>query len=283
MTAVLEPERLRLDGAGVALAADAYGPDDGARVLLLHGGGQTRRSWRGAAAGLGADGLRAVALDLRGHGDSGWSPDAQYGPEAHAADVVALVPQLGAPLVLVGASLGGLASLLAAAELGPEVVRGLVLVDIVPRIRRQGAERVVAFMRGAPDGFASLEEAADAVASYLPHRSRPRTTDGLRTNLRQRQDGRWVWHWDPRMLQDPDAGKRLRGLAALESAAEELRVPVVLVRGLQSDVVDDDGVARLRAQVPGLQVVDLEKAAHTAATDDNAGFASAVVDFVRTL
>jgi pimeloyl-ACP methyl ester carboxylesterase len=280
---VSSPRALRLDGDGLELAADAYGPQAGRPVLLLHGGGQTRRSWRSAAEQLADAGVRAVAVDLRGHGDSAWSPEADYGPDAHARDVAAVLPQVGEPVVLVGASLGGLAALVAAATVGPQGVAGLVLVDIVPRVRHQGAGRIVSFMRSAPDGFASPEQAADAVAAYLPHRPRPEQTDGLLANLRRREDGRWVWHWDPRLVSGASEDSVGRWSERLEQAASQLQVPVTLVRGLGSDVVDDEGVRRFRQQVPALRVVDLHDAAHTAATDDNAGFASAVVDFVQQL
>src|SRR5690606_40599381 len=107
------------------------------------------------------------------------------------------------PPVLVGASLGGLASLVAVAESGEQerTARALVLVDVAHRIEDEGRDRIGAFMTGHLDGFASLEEAADAIAAYNPHRPRPKDLSGLAKNLRQREDGRWVWHWDPAFVQ----------------------------------------------------------------------------------
>lgn len=279
---VLEPELLDLPGDGLTLRAEAAGPLDGRPVLLVHGGGQTRGSWGGALKALSAHGARAVAVDMRGHGDSDWSPDGAYDPTNYAADLRVAVRALGPqPVVLVGASMGGLAALLAAPELGSSVA-GVVLVDVVPRLREAGANRVIDFMRSAPDGFPDLATAAEAISAYLPHRRRSGVSPGLRRNLRQRDDGRWVWHWDPRMVHDRtiDVNSRQR---ELEDAAVRTQAPLMLIRGVLSDVVDDAGIAQFRALVPSLQVVDLAGAAHTAAADDNEAFVGAVLEFVRTL
>jgi pimeloyl-ACP methyl ester carboxylesterase len=279
---VLENELIELPGDGLTLRAEAAGPADGRPVLLVHGGGQTRGSWGGALHALANRGFRAVAVDQRGHGDSDWSDDGAYSPANFAADVRNAVRALGPePVVLVGASMGGWASLLAAPDLG-DALAGVILVDIVPRIRRAGAERVVDFMRAAPDGFPDLESAAEAISAYLPHRRRSGVSPGLRRNLRQREDGRWVWHWDPRMVSDwgldPTAAQR-----ELEDAAVRTSAPLMLIRGALSDVVDDEGIAAFRKLVPTLQVVDLHGAAHTAAADDNDAFIDAVLTFVERL
>ncbi len=281
---VLETELLELPGDGLTLRAEAVGPADGRPVLLIHGGGQTRGSWGGALPALAERGFRAVAVDQRGHGDSDWAQDGIYNPPSFAADLVPAVRALGPqPVVLVGASMGGLASLLAASKLGPAVA-GVVLVDIVPRIRVAGAARVVDFMRAAPDGFADLESAAEAISEYLPHRQRSGVSPGLRRNLRQRDDGRWVWHWDPRMVGQWNVEVNVNGAQReLEDAARRTQAPLMLIRGALSDVVDDQGVAEFQALVPTLQVVDLADAAHTAAADDNDAFIGAVLDFVEQL
>ncbi|MGQ0623286.1 MAG: alpha/beta fold hydrolase [Sporichthyaceae bacterium] len=279
-------EILHLHAHGLALTAEAAGPTAALTVLLLHGGGQRRSSWGAALSALSAAGLRAVALDQRGHGDSEWSASGDYLPEDFADDVASVVPQLssaagGRQVLLVGASMGGLAAMLAAPRLG-ELITGLVMVDIVPHLRQEGADRIVDFMLGAPDGFASLEEAADAVAAYLPHRPRPSVTSGLARNLRRRADGRFIWHWDPVML---TTGMRdvTPYWPRLDAAAAQVSVPTLLIRGLLSDVVDDAGVEEFRAVLPQLQVTDVASAAHTAATDDNDVFVRAVLDFVGAL
>src|SRR5690606_10858671 len=103
--------------------------------------------------------------------------------------------QIGGRPVLVGASLGGLTALLLEGEIAPGTARGLVLVDVAPRVEPEGVLRIHAFMTAHPDGFADLEEAAAAISDYLPHRPRRGVPPGLAKNLRRGADGRWRWHW----------------------------------------------------------------------------------------
>ncbi|MCA9677023.1 MAG: alpha/beta hydrolase [Myxococcales bacterium] len=277
----MQPRSVTFTGAGgVRLVGDEVGPADAAPVLLLHGGGQTRHAWGATARALAAAGHRVVAIDHRGHGDSGWPDDGDYGLETFAADVCEVAAQLGAPPVVVGASLGGLAGLLAEGERGP-VLRALVLVDVAPRMEAGGVARIIGFMQSGLDGFASLEEAADAIAAYLPHRRRPRDLGGLSKNLRQRPDGRWRWHWDPRFVRR-DGRDRAFSRERLDGAAHRLRVPTLLVRGRMSEVLSEDGVRELRALVPHAAYVDVA-AAHMVAGDDNDAFSTAVVDFLAGL
>lgn len=277
---LLDPVQLRLRGAGgIELVADQYGPADGPAVLFLHGGGQTRHSWKQTGARLGAAGIRAVTLDARGHGDSQWALDRDYRYEAMVGDVLAVLDQLGGgPVVVVGASMGGITGLLATAAPGGGAISALVLVDIVTRPEPEGVDRVLTFLSRNPDGFATLDEAADAVADYLPHRPRPKSNAGLLRNLRER-DGRWYWHWDPGILgdksADPDAMAR-----TLDGAARAIDIPVLLVRGLQSDVVSAEGAAEFLELVPHAELAEIGNAAHTAAGDDNDAFTEAVAKFV---
>ncbi len=191
-----------IGAGGLALAADLAGPEDGTPVALFHGGGQTRHSWTGTWRVLVDAGYRACSVDLRGHGDSAWPEDGDYSFDAFAGDVLAVVDSLPSPPILIGASLGGLASLIAVGEAPDQaaVARALVLVDVAHRIEEAGRDRIGEFMMGSLDGFASLDEAADAIAAYNPHRPRPTDLSGLAKNLRQQPDGRWRWHWDPRFL-----------------------------------------------------------------------------------
>ncbi|MBF6217998.1 alpha/beta hydrolase [Nocardia abscessus] len=276
---LLEPSRLRLRGSGgIELAADQFGPVDGPLVVFLHGGGQTRHSWKQTGARLGASGMRVVTVDARGHGDSAWAPDRDYRRETMVDDLLLVLEQLGAPAVVVGASMGGITGLLATARPGGAAISALVLVDIVTRPEPEGVARVIDFLGKHRDGFDTLEQAADAVAEYLPHRPRPKNTDGLLRNLRER-DGRWYWHWDPGMLsdrvEDPSAM-----IEPMEDAARALRIPVLVVRGMRSDVVSAEGAEAFQRLVPHAQLVEIGGAAHTAAGDDNDSFTDAVAKFV---
>ena len=282
---------LRLRAHGLELAADSYGPGDGPPVLLFPGGGQTRHSWDGTARLLGDKGWHATTVDMRGHGDSDWAPDGDYSLDAFADDVRDVARATGrahrrAP-ALVGASLGGISSLIAIAEDDPAtdrpVASALVLVDVAPRLEPEGVARIGAFMLGHLDGFASLEDVADAVAAYNPHRPRPSDLSGLRRNVRQRADGRWYWHWDPRFMSPGriDEPRSIRNEDRLERAARTLTLPVLLVRGRQSDVLSEAGARNLQALVPHARLVDVAGAGHMVAGDRNDVFNDAVVAFLE--
>jgi pimeloyl-ACP methyl ester carboxylesterase len=248
-------------------------------VLMLHGGGQNRFSWKNTGQILADAGFHVVAMDSRGHGDSDRSPTANYSVETLCSDTLQVLYQIGRPVALIGASMGGLTGILAAHEAGPELVTKLVLVDVVPRFEKNGSARIRDFMFGNVNGFNSLEDAADAVAAYLPHRPKPRSPEGLKKNLRLR-DGRWYWHWDPAFLTKPQDDPFAR-MDMLEQAAINLEIPILLIRGKLSDVVSAEGVEDFLAKVPGAEFVELAEAGHTAAGDDNDAFSEVVVRFVN--
>ena len=271
--------RLSIPGSGLRLAADVVGAADAPTLLFLHGSGQTRQSWGGALEQAAKRGYRAISLDLRGHGDSDWSPDGRYTLDRFAADVREAIEYLGGEPIVVGASLGGIIGLLIGATPQPPM-RGLVLVDITPRVEMSGAKEVSAFMDSAPNGFASVEEAADAVAAYLPHRQRPKDTSGLKRNLRLR-DGRYYWHWDPAMLHmGRDAAAKICGPNPLEAAARALGIPTLLIRGSRSGIVSEAGVREFLEMVPHAEFVDISDAHHMVAGDANDAFNDAVFSFV---
>ncbi len=287
----VEPSRVTITSAdGLSLRGEAWGEiaatEGRTPIVFLHGGGQTRHAWGNTAARMALGGAYVVTMDHRGHGDSDWPPAGDLGAgfdlATFAADVRAIAAWIGRPPAVVGASLGGLAALMAEGERGagtPPLLRALVLVDVAPRMEQEGVTRVISFMHSGLDGFASLDEAADAIAAYLPHRKRPRDTAGLAKNLRQGPDGRWRWHWDPRFVRR-DRGDPSFARARLERAASALSIPTLVVRGRMSDVLSDEGVRELRALVPHAEYADVAGAAHMVAGDDNDAFSVAVAAFL---
>ncbi|MGB6514689.1 alpha/beta fold hydrolase [Mycobacterium sp.] len=285
MTAVSStPHTVEFSGVqGLTLVADEWnrGVDAAAgrpTILMLHGGGQNRFSWKNTGQVLADAGFHVVALDSRGHGDSDRAPDADYDVETLTADVMQVLDAIGRPVILIGASMGGLTGILVADRAGPDRVTRLVLVDVVPRFEKNGSARIREFMFSGLHGFGSLEEAADAVAAYLPYRTRPRSPEGLKKNLRLR-DGRWYWHWDPAFMTKPGDDPQLR-TEKFEQAAADLTIPVLLIRGKLSDVVSPEGVRHFLDTVPNAEFVELSDAGHTAAGDDNDAFSNVVVTFV---
>ncbi|MYR07243.1 alpha/beta fold hydrolase [Gordonia sp. SID5947] len=279
-----QPEQTSFTGVdGIALRADEWRPvgaQVGPTIILLHGGGQTRHSWKQTGQLLANAGAHVVSLDTRGHGTSDWSSDGRYSLELFTGDVVEVVEQIGTPVTLVGASMGGLSSIGAAAQLGPDKARGLVLVDVVPRFDQAGSARIRDFMTANVGGFDTLEDAADAIAAYLPHRPKTFNPEGLKRNLRAGQDGRWYWHWDPAFVRSKPGDDRFVRAEHLEEQLASLSVPILLIRGKLSDVVPEEAVAGFREVVPAAEVIELADAAHTAAADDNDAFTHVVLDFI---
>jgi pimeloyl-ACP methyl ester carboxylesterase len=274
---------------GNRLAADVCGPEGAPPVLFFHGGGQTRYSWGGASRRLGALGWRAIAIDQRGHGESDWAEDGAYTFADFADDLLCVVRQarerFGDKPVCVGASLGGISSLLAA-EHHQDEMAALVLVDITPTVNQEGVERIRAFMQEHMDeGFATLEEAAEAIQTYLPHRKRDTNLEGLRKNLRKDDDGRYRWHWDPKFWNGPHpvSTGRTETRERMIASAKGLHVPVLLVRGQRSELVDEEHAREFLELVPHAKLADISGAGHMIAGDRNDIFASAIVSFLEPL
>jgi pimeloyl-ACP methyl ester carboxylesterase len=273
--------------AGLEIAASVSGPGDGFPVLLAHGGGQTRRAWKRVVGELGVTGYRAIAIDLRGHGDSEWASDGAYDMRDFAADLVAISEQLDRRPALVGASLGGIAGMIAAGELAPDSFASLTLVDIAPKMEESGVSRVVGFMQAhVDDGFGSPEEAANVIAEYLPHRPERKSSGNLNRYLRRRDDGRYYWHWDPKFIKNVTKSRndsseaRDGGLNSLSEAVSKLTLPVHLIRGGSSDLVSEDTVAHLRELVPDAHYTDIAGAGHMVVGDRNDAFCSAIFAFL---
>ena len=272
---------------GVRIVADHWdgdGSGDTLPVILAHGGGQTRHSWGGTAAVLAANGHRVVSMDLRGHGDSSWAADGDYGMAAFGADAIAVAEWIGSPVAWVGASLGGMTGL-QAIDRAPVHFAALVLVDITPRPAAGGVSRILEFMaKDAVGGFGTLDDAADAIAAYQPHRPRPSDLSGLSKNLRLGEDGRWRWHWDPAFLhvRSGEGSEHARDSSHgdMETIARGLRLPTLLIRGRLSDLVTDAEAQEFLKMVPHAEYVDVAGAAHMIAGDKNDVFTDAVVDFL---
>lgn len=265
---------------GLTVVGDVGGPTGAPGVILLHGGGQTRHSWAGAMRRLVEGGYRVVNYDARGHGDSDWSPTGDYSVTALASDLAAVRSTISGPVALVGASMGGMTSFYAVGS-RKRFAEALVIVDIVLRPAPEGEKKIRDFMTGYRDGFASLEEAADAVAAYNPARPRPADTNGLRKNLRLRDDGRFYWHWDPRLMEVSPSAEPPNFTQRLIEVASDVTLPTLLVRGAKSDIVDDAGVAEMLSLVPQTEVFDVAGAGHMVAGDRNDAFNEGVIGFLR--
>ena len=273
-----EPMHIWQGASGIKLAGDSWGDPSGPLVLLQHGGGQTRHAWKNAGQALGAAGYHAIAFDARGHGDSDWAPDGTYTQDAMVQDLCSLLEQLdNRRPVLVGASMGGGTSLVATGEDYVDAT-ALVMVDIAPKIEAAGVENISRFMRHKPEGYDSLEEVAEAIGNYQPHRKPPKDLKGLAKNLRLADNGKYRWHWDPAFLSQPrDIMKRTQ---RLERCAAALKLPTQLVRGGLSDILSEDGAQHFLLLCEHAEYVNITDAGHMVAGDRNDIFADAVIDFL---
>lgn len=265
---------------GLTLVGDVGGPPNASAVVLLHGGGQTRHSWAGVMRHLIERGYFVVNYDARGHGDSDWSPDGDYSLKALASDLRAVLATITGPAALVGASMGGMTSFYAIGSADHPIADSLVMVDITLRPASTGVQKIRRFMTGHREGFANLAEAADAVAAYNPDRPRPSDPSGLMKNLRLREDGRVYWHWDPRMMDQRPTPEPPSSTNELELMSNRVTVPTLLVRGGQSDIVDDESVAQMRRLVPQTEVFEVSGAGHMVAGDRNDAFNEGVLAFL---
>lgn len=273
-------------GDAVRLAIEHFGDESAPSLVFGHGFGQTRHAWDDTAITMALAGWHCITADARGHGDSDRRGDGNYNYTQLVDDLLLIARRATGVTpeklpVLIGASMGGLLGLSAQALHAP-LFRALVLVDITPRWEPAGVARILTFMRAHPDGFTSFDEAADAIATYLPHRTERKSPERLRQLLVAGEDGRLRWHWDPRLL-DFVSTQSEQQQADLLQAARLIRVPILLISGAQSDIVSNSTITEFLEHVPHAQHVRVEKATHMVAGDNNDAFASAVVAFLKTL
>jgi pimeloyl-ACP methyl ester carboxylesterase len=273
---------------GITLATQRWAGERSPSLVFAHGFGQTRHAWNGAARTLAEQGFDATTFDARGHGESERVPRGEYHMEQFVADLLAVSAEAvspdGRPPVLVGASMGGLLGLMAAGEADPSrpPFSALILVDITPRWETAGVERILGFMRAHPDGFASYEEAASAIEAYLPHRRERKSEAQLKPLLRQDEQGRLRWHWDPALL-DGLVQESERYQPRLFAAAARVEVPVLLLSGSRSDVVSSQTVDEFLRLVPHARHVSLADATHMVAGDANDAFTREISQFMQSL
>lgn len=258
-------------------------------LVLLHGGAQNAHTWDTVAMALDRP---LVAIDLPGHGHSDGpaqhSDDQQPADEldvrANAADVAAAVRQLApAALAVVGMSAGGLTTI-ALAALAPDLVRKMVLVDVLPGVKPERAAHITGFVNGPPS-FASLEELLERTMRFNPTRSQSSLRRGILHNAEQQPDGSWVWRWARhRVGQTAASGQapqqRDPVYAQLWDDLASVTVPVLLARGMRPDsVLDDENEAELRRRLPTARIVHVAEAGHSLQGDTPLELAAIIEEF----
>jgi pimeloyl-ACP methyl ester carboxylesterase len=257
-----------------------WGRADAPVVLALHGGGQT--SYMFEELGQSLRGARhVIAPDLPHHGESEALADPMVFGRIQLADTLPpLLEEFGIDQVaIVGASLGGIVGLTFAAK-WPDRVSSIVLIDVGHRLEEAGVRRILEFMQ-QNESFGSLEEAATAISAYLPHRP-PTDPERLRRNLRRRADGRWAWKHDLGRIskQHMDSMDWDDILDGLDADAARVHVPVLVLRGANSDVLSRDGAAEIADVLPDARVVEVGNAGHLAAGDNSTSTVALVQSFL---
>lgn len=256
-------ERVEIELAdGRTLSALRWG-DGEPRVVLVHGGAQNAHTWDTVALALRP--VPLLAIDLPGHGQSSWRSDGAYSPSSNAEDLAVAIDALapGGPL-LVGMSLGGLSSIALTAR-HPGAVNGLIAVDITPGVTRDKAADVHAFIEG-PQRFESFAAIFERTLEHNPTRSESSLRRGILHNAHRLDDGSWSWNYDRGLTRDPDVGV-VDERPQLWDDVSSIAVPLTLVRGALSPVVDDDDVAELLSRQPEAEVLVVEGAGHSVQGD----------------
>ena len=258
-------ERVSVDvGAAGQLSALRWGTAP-PELVLLHGGAQNAHTWDTVALALGRP---LVAIDLPGHGHSSHRDDHVYWPADNAASVEIAVRELAPDAkLLVGMSLGGLTAL-ALTDRAPDLVRSLVLVDVTPGVNREKSTVIAQFIDG-PEYFESFDEILQRTIQYNPTRTESSLRRGIMHNAIEAPDGRWRWRYDlPRRgTGEGDEGSIMPGLDELWEAVGRVKVPLTLVRGSVSPVVDDDDVAEVLRRNPEAVIEVVEDSGHSVQGD----------------
>ncbi len=263
-------------GPGRNLSALRWGTET-AELVLLHGGGQNAHTWDTVALALDRP---LVAIDLPGHGHSdGPNPDRPRGPRSFAEDVAMVVDALAPDAKLVvGMSLGGLTAL-ELAVVAPALVRKLLLVDVTPGADREKASDIVAFLSG-PESFASFDEIMERTILFNPTRRESSLRRGVLHNAVRQPDGSWVWRHqrsDGPHFDDDGSGI---DFATLWDDLAALEMPIQLLVGERSTVVDEADRAAFAERQPAADIITVADAGHSIQGDQPLELARLVERFL---
>jgi esterase len=255
-----------------------WGTEGKRPILFLHGGALTAHTWDLCCLALRGD-FHCLALDQRGHGDSDWAPDANYSIAAQRQDIKGFAEAVGLDhFVLVGMSMGAINGL-AYAIAYPETLSALVLIDAGPNVRRPGSRRIRDFVNGGAEPE-SLEAIIERALEFNPRRDPLILRRSLMHNLRQQEDGNWVWKYDRRRFQAMGGDQHANERRSLADGLATVTCPTLVVRGGESDVFHDEDAERLAAALPDGRWVKIPHAGHTVQGDNPKDLVAAMREFL---
>jgi pimeloyl-ACP methyl ester carboxylesterase len=257
-----QPTAKHLTVNGLGLRYLEWGRPGALPVVCVHGYTSSAEAFSAMARRL-QDRAHIIAMDVRGHGESAWSPEGAYGYADQAGDLAALVDQLGIErFLLIGTSMGGVISMVYAAQHAARR-RGLVYNDIGPDVEA-GSGRITGLVGSRPADFASFEEAmqyrreTSPITAARPLDDQEETARGV---LRERPDGRWAWKMDPAYIEQRIArGAPVR--PPLWQFLETLPCPTQVVWGTDSDVLSEAQAKRMVAALPKGEFVAVPGVGH---------------------
>jgi pimeloyl-ACP methyl ester carboxylesterase len=276
------PEDVQFVAGNIRLHYLDWGTAGRPLLVFLHGSALTAHSWDIVCLAL-RDRFHCVALDQRGHGDSEWSPELDYGAAASTRDLRALLRRLGDERgVFVGMSLGGLNAMHLAVA-APEVVRALAVVDVGPNVK-PGRGREIAQFMDATASVDSIEEYVEQAVRFNPRRDPRLLRRSLSYNLRPRPEGGFAWKWDPRPRGSETFAQDIRReLGELWEQVSAIAAPTLLIRGTESPIFLAEDVEELAGQMPNARVVEVENAGHAVQGDNPAGLLRELEAFLGEL
>ncbi len=258
-----------------------WGCPDARPIVLLHGGHQSAHSWDLVSLHL-AQNYRVLALDQRGHGDSEWARDVTYSNHEMSLDAEAFIAamHLEQP-ILVGHSMGGRNAMLLIRR-GQAPLRAAVIVDVGPELSDQGKTAIAGFVRGNQE-FDNLEHFVRNVRQYDPYRPQEHIERTVKYNMLERADGKYISKCDPTPrrlgIARPDGPQEN---VTLQEAAT-FKLPVLLVRGANSNILAADAAERFAAALPRGHLVTVPDCGHNVHGQNTKGFIQALNLFLDTL
>ncbi len=262
MTTLVQPKSMHVSVNGLDVHYLDWGNAGAAPLVCVHGYTSSAEAFNALARHF-HDRFHIVAPDVRGHGESAWSPDGAYHYRDQVGDLAGLVDKLGLTrFTLIGTSMGGIIAM-AYAEAHAERLVALIINDIGPDVE-EGSQRITQTVRSRPEDFATVEDAmayrreVSPVTASRPMADQREVALGV---LRQRSDGRWVWKMDPAYIQ-----QRVQHGApprpALWPVLRSLPCPTMVVWGTESDVLSEAQAKRMVEALPRGELVTVPGVEH---------------------